>query len=543
MPETLQDREQRQPPRMGGAGGRPSVKERVIQTDRKARLASRFFRYGLLVGIVLLLGLSSFMQGRLNVARDQLGLTRVAPLQNAPPMLAFTTVALGGFRGLIANMLWLRVNDLQEEDKYFEMVQLADWITKLQPHFVTVWVHLAWNMSYNISIKFTDPRDRWMWVRRGIELIRDEGLKYNPNEPILYRELAWHFQHKMGADLDDAHHYYKAVWVHDMDRVFGRGRPNFERLIHPQTPEEQGAADLLRDKFKMNPQWMKETDERYGPLEWHLPESHAIYWAYVALNKTEQRRLKKEDLITCRRVIFQSLQLAFRRGRLVYPNKNSDSFTYAPKVDIVDQANKAYLEMMDQEPVMRDNIANGHKNFIRWAVYYLYVYGQIDQAKKWFGYLREKYPAAIPPDQDLESYALMRAQETVGETSHDDAKAVIVGFVREAYWSLALGEEEKAVNYLRFAQVFRSRFQEAVGPKSVERVGLPELNEIKKAVQDEMLDPQNGLEPTLAAQLRTALNLPAPSAQTNAPAVTAPPPGGSPAPATNAPPAGDRSGK
>ena len=139
-------------------------------------------------------------QRRLNQGRAELGLTRLAPLENAPPVLAFTTVALGGFRGLIANMLWVRAVDLQDAGKYFEMVQLADWITKLQPHFATIWLNQAWNMSYNISVKFQSPKDRWQWVRRGIELLRDEGLRYNPQETLIYRELAWQFQHKMGAE-------------------------------------------------------------------------------------------------------------------------------------------------------------------------------------------------------------------------------------------------------------------------------------------------------------------------------------------------------
>src|SRR5499427_138483 len=117
----------------------------------------------LLVAAALLVGVSQ-VQNSLNRARDQLGLTRVKPLENAPPVLAFTTVALGGFRGLIANALWIRASDLQDDGKYFEMVQLADWITALQPHFVTVWVHLAWNMAYNISVKFKDSADRWLWV-------------------------------------------------------------------------------------------------------------------------------------------------------------------------------------------------------------------------------------------------------------------------------------------------------------------------------------------------------------------------------------------
>src|SRR6059058_4733491 len=134
-----------------------------------------------MLAAVLLVGVS-FVQKSLNRDRARLGLTRVAPLENAPPVLAFTTVALGGFRGLISNVLWIRATDLQDEDKFFEMAQLADWITELEPHFVQVWLVQAWNMAYNISVKFTDYSDRWRWVKRGFELLRDEGLRYNPNE-------------------------------------------------------------------------------------------------------------------------------------------------------------------------------------------------------------------------------------------------------------------------------------------------------------------------------------------------------------------------
>ena len=110
----------------------------------------------LLLLMVLLFGLSAFMQRELNRERVRLKLTRLQPLEKAPPALAFTTIALGGFRGIIANVLWMRLQDLQMAEKYFEMVQLADWITKLQPHFSTVWVFQGWNLAYNISVKFPD---------------------------------------------------------------------------------------------------------------------------------------------------------------------------------------------------------------------------------------------------------------------------------------------------------------------------------------------------------------------------------------------------
>ena len=189
-----------------------------------------FLAIGLLFGVC-------FIQRSMNVDRDRLGLTRLEPLKNAPPVLAFTTVALGGLRGLISNALWIRASDLQDEDKFFEMAQLADWITKLEPHFVHVWLVQAWNMAYNISVKFKDFADRWRWVSHGIELLRDEGLRYNPDETLIYRELAWFFQHKMGANLDDANMYYKRAWGNEIAGVLGPSRTNLDELINPRTDD------------------------------------------------------------------------------------------------------------------------------------------------------------------------------------------------------------------------------------------------------------------------------------------------------------------
>jgi hypothetical protein len=238
----------------------------------------------LLALAALLFAGSGFVQNSLNRDRDRLGLTRLPALENAPPMLAFTTVALGGFRGLISNALWIRATELQEADKFFEAMQLADWITKLEPHFAQVWVHQAWNMAYNISVKFKEtpsddpdlPKqypDRWRWVQAGIELLRDEGLKYNPHDVLIHQQLAWLFQHKMGANLDDANMYYKQMWIREMATVLGRvKKPNLDELITPTTDDQRARAKLLREKFKLDPAFMKRLDEEYGPLEWRLPE-------------------------------------------------------------------------------------------------------------------------------------------------------------------------------------------------------------------------------------------------------------------------------
>src|SRR6185503_16303776 len=276
-------------------------------------MRSRLYKPALMLLAALLVVASAACQRLMNRQRADLGLTRVAPLENAPPVLAFTTVALGGFRGLIANALWIRANDLQQEDKFFEQVQLSSWITKLEPHFTQVWLVQGWNMAYNISVKFRDPYDRWRWVQRGIELLRADGLRLNPREALIYRERAWFFQHKIGQNLDDAHLIYKYELAHEMQRVLGGGRPNFDELLHPRTPDARERARLLQEKYKMDPAVMQRVDAAYGPLDWRLPEASAIYWASVGLDKST-----KKDLVTLRRVIYQSLQMTVLRGRIVH---------------------------------------------------------------------------------------------------------------------------------------------------------------------------------------------------------------------------------
>jgi hypothetical protein len=487
----------------------------------------------LLIALVLaaLVG-ASFAQRILNRDREALGLTRATPLENAPPMLAFTTVALGGFRGLIANALWIRMDELQQEGKYFEMVQLADWISKLQPGIAQVWVHLAWNMSYNVSVQIADLPARWPWVRRGIELLRDEGLRYNPHDPLIYRELAWHFQHKMGADLDDAHWVYKRQWAYEMSYILGDGRPDWNALIHPQTPEQREKASILREIYKMDPAFMRRVDEIYGPLEWRLPETHAIYWAMLGL----QNAKTQDQLIQLRRVIYQSMHLAFIRGRLLaVPGGDEEMkrFELAPNVAIVEKTDQAYEDMIRDDPEMRDNIRNGHKNFLREAAWTLYTQNRISEAQRWFAKLKEKYSGAVPSEMTLDEYALARVTEYAGETSRNKTTLMIEGLLQRSFYYMAIGEDAQADAYARLAaRIWRTysegtEFRTMRGNEKVkvDRVQLDSFNVIRQRVLDQMLDPEGGyLDETLAGQLRTLLGLPAPI-----PAATNAPPAGGPA--------------
>ena len=478
--------------------------------------SGKFYKVALLLAAAALLVMSSLCQRALNRQRADpaLGLTRVTPLENAPPVLAFTTVALGGFRGLIANALWSRAMDLQEQDKYFEKVQLADWITKLEPHFTQVWLVQAWDMAYNISVKFSDHADRWRWVQRGIELLRDEGLRYNPGEALMYRELAWFFQHKMGQSLDDAHNYYKMAWAGEMTRALGNSLTNLAELLNPQSDELRQRAERLREKFKLNPAIMLEVDRLYGPLDWRLPETHAMYWAVAGLAVVRKTDAESQKEITAlRRVIYQSMHAAVLRGRII-SQRADGSVRIGPNLDLVAKTNEAYERMMrdDQEEAFK--ILAGHRNFLREAVYLLYTNNRKAEAGRRFQQLKEQYPEWIsPPGLTLDEFVIQRVMAAVVDLNPNRIIPLIGGYLENGLIQQALGEDENAANYTQMANTLWVRYQESIR-RQEKRIGLPPLAEMRQIVLEGLLDAQRGLKPELALRLRQLEGLPAP---TNAP--------------------------
>jgi hypothetical protein len=484
----------------------------------------------LVVLAAALLAGSGQVQQSLNRDRQELGLTRMAPLDNAPPLLAFTTVVLGGFRGLISNVLWIRANDLQQEGKYFEMVQLADWITDLEPHYPQVWIFQAWNMSWNISVKFTDYADRWRWVQRGMELLRDDGLRYNPDDALLYQWLSWIFQSKMGQNMDDANLYYKEQWAGEMTPFFGPNGTNFDGLLHPQNAEAEARVTLFREKYKMDPVFAKQVDDQWGPLDWRLPEASAIYWAALGLEKAKEHpdKVNPSEVTMIGRSLYQSLLQAFYHGRLVI-NPFTKSYELYPDLDLVSRVNDAYETRYAEEtdPGQRNGILSAHRNFLGDATYLLYEDNRLAAAAKWFGYLGRKYPDqpllgadtnSLPSQLTLDQYAIARVQEDVGGVDQNRTTAAVEGLLARAYSELALGQDDRYAGFKALAGKIYERYQAKTAnfDGGQQRVGLPPFADINRTVLNQLLDPMQGMPIAARAVLRTQLQLPPETISTNA---------------------------
>ncbi len=510
--------------------------------------------------LYLLAALAAFagaarVQPELLRLRRAFHLTQADPLENMPPIVAFTTVALGGFRGLLVDALWMRATRLQDEGKYFELVQLAGWITKLQPRFASIWAFHAWNLAYNVSVMLPAPEDRWRWVRHGITLLRDDGLRYNPGSAQLYRELSWLYQHKLGQDMDQAHFYYKRAWAEEMTRALGGERPDFDRLAAAPRDLEAlravpGVAELLaaleaagftppydhvldadpppeplatrpaddpatralldflrarrtRETYRLDPLVMKAVDEAYGPLDWRLPGAHAIYWARQGVPFARSRF----ERISLERSIFQSMADSFLRGRMV-ENRELGYFALTPNLALYPRVRQAYLDALEEFPT-DDSIQVAFRNFLSDAALIFYTYNLEARSREIYNELVQRYPTAAVPG-GFEGYLYNLWQEYGREASPGQASFFVESALYQSHLWRALGDRDRAAGYARMAQLTWHRYMEIrKDPEFRARTGLPPLEEMDRIAQQRVREFIEQAR-AAAAEARSAENPPNP---------------------------------
>jgi len=301
-------------------------------------------------------------------------------------------------------------------------------------------------------------------------------------------------------------------------------------LLHPQPPQAKALVEEFRNQYKMDPEFVKKVDDEWGPLDWRLPEASAIYWAARGLEmaKEHPEKVNQSDLIKLRRVIYQSLLQAFYHGRLV-TNPFDKSYEYYPDLDLVSRVNDAYVTSYAEEtdPAQKNSIKRAHGNFLSEAVYFLYVDDRIGEAAKWFRYLSREYPDkpliddnphTLPSDMTLDQYAIACVQGDVNRPDQDRTRLAVEGLLRNAYYELAIGHDDRYAGYKLLAAKIYEAYEKYISyPGGQERLPIPAFADINRTVLNQLLSPKGGLPFAARAVLRTQLQLPPETVSTNAP--------------------------
>jgi len=425
--------------------------------------------------------------------------------EGQPPEVALG-IALGAFRGVFVNFLWIRANDLKQEGKFFELNQLAEAITRLQPRFPRVWVFHAWNMAYNISVSTQTRSERWYWVQKGIDLLRSKGIVANPNDMLLHKELAWIFLHKIGGITDDANRFYKMKLAEEWTTLLGQppardfkdrsrdhaiaqmvaflqpvadaprdlsdviaATPEVRTLIdriekevgdhvaigedsradgdaimtllrryeliravlksasgkiaeETMSPRMKAMLAMVRDpslkpawdaflpfarrymletRYNMDASQMVRYVKKYGPIDWRVPASHALYWSAQGVERgllrTTARAEKDFDFTNTDRIVIQAVQDLYRYGQTYFDYLGFNLGAGEMYLEIPDPIfAQTYADIMT-ELVARSKwdtadraytmYAAGYENFFTDVILYFYRLGMRDIAEKYYRHL------------------------------------------------------------------------------------------------------------------------------------------------------------
>jgi hypothetical protein len=204
-----------------------------------------------LVGIaVLLVPLSALSQpadsankgGKLARLREQHGLSQ-ANLGEVDPTSETMRLATLGLKNVAVTLLWDRANHYKKVEDWTNLSAVLEQMTKLQPNFYSVWDFQAHNLSYNISVEFDDYHDRYAWVMKGIEFLR-QGIAYNLREPRLLGRMGWFIGQKVGRA--DEKKQYRRLFKAD-DEFHERDRPG-------RTLPERDNWLVAREKYRAGQQ-------------------------------------------------------------------------------------------------------------------------------------------------------------------------------------------------------------------------------------------------------------------------------------------------
>ena len=151
--------------------------------------------------------------GKLAQLRAEYDLSQ-AELGEIDPTSASMNLATLGLKGVAAAILWGQANEYKKTENWEALIAVINQMSKLQPHFISVWEFQSHNLSYNISVEHDDFRFRYLWVKKGIDFLIG-GTRYNRREPRLFWTVGWYMGQKFG--ISDEHRQFRQLFGDDGD--------------------------------------------------------------------------------------------------------------------------------------------------------------------------------------------------------------------------------------------------------------------------------------------------------------------------------------
>jgi tetratricopeptide (TPR) repeat protein len=269
---------------------------------------------------VCLLGLAVALQEDQYRRRPELGQgmgleAGVKGLSGGPT--AALVAALGGFRYLAADLLWMESDEVWHSGDWWAMVPLLEAVTALDPNFVLAWRTLGWHQAWNLHAAETSPIAKRQRIEAG-ERAFEQGISFNPNDWEMRWELAWLY-------FDRTKEYHRAVKpIEETARL--KDAPSWVHRALYRVYEKTLEIDKLKPALEKNLKLFSN-----DPTHQYLVKRDWDYWFVKGPRPQEVIRPAATDPQEHKRIILQTNRTRKNRGLEPYLYPGNPYWDVDPK--------------------------------------------------------------------------------------------------------------------------------------------------------------------------------------------------------------------
>ena len=88
------------------------------------------------------------------------------------PAEVLNGIIVGGFKGLAADLLWLRIDEYSHSGQWYKLLPIFKIVTFLQPKFIMAWSVGGWHMSFNMYHYAKSKKEKDEWLKEGIKFLK-----------------------------------------------------------------------------------------------------------------------------------------------------------------------------------------------------------------------------------------------------------------------------------------------------------------------------------------------------------------------------------
>ncbi len=252
-------------------------------------------------------------------------------------------------------------------------------------------------------------------------------------------------------------------------------------------------ARVLRETYNMRPGWMLKMADKYGPLDWRLVWTHALYWSSYGVHHCRGIDLKSVNYLNTDRNIFNSLKLLMSYGRIMLIHQPKQpghpQISLLPDPRFGRACHNEYLALAEVITGEKSDktyklFRDGHINFLTEVIVLLWMDGQDAEAREFFEYVPKTYVLDDPMwSLTLEQFVIqMVNQDEVPRP--DVTRQLLYGLLRGAYMQLVEGDTAGYQLKMDRGEYIWRAYQHNIVRRAIK---LPPLQQIKADVATTVL--------------------------------------------------------